>query len=286
LEQPGENEMNKTVFAVALSVASLAGQVQAQEFEGDVALSFGQAPFLSTDDDDERLSESAYKLSGWAGATFGDWRVFGDVNLYKRDIGDVDFDQYAPEGARSIGLHFGRNFGAGYAGAFIGRNEFQSTDTPSGNGYGSGRLYGIEGQYVMGGMTVFAQIGRAKMIGFPDDQAFIGRFERIGVSASVDKLTLTADLEKGSSNDIFEDNGDYGDYRSLGVVVDYQFTDRVIGTVSYETMDIVANTEDSGFDDFYGIGIRIPLGASTGKRNNLTTTYKPGLAAGWAAVLD
>jgi hypothetical protein len=60
LEQPGENEMNKTVFAVALSVASLAGQAQAQEFEGDVALSFGQAPFLSTDDDDERLSESAY----------------------------------------------------------------------------------------------------------------------------------------------------------------------------------------------------------------------------------
>jgi hypothetical protein len=48
LEQPGENEMNKTVFAVALSVASLAGQVQAQEFEGDVALSFGQALFLST----------------------------------------------------------------------------------------------------------------------------------------------------------------------------------------------------------------------------------------------
>jgi hypothetical protein len=183
-------------------------------------------------------------------------------------------------------LHFGRNFGAGYAGAFIGRNQFQSFDTPSTNGYGSGRLYGIEGQYVMDGATVFAQLGQAKMIGLPGDEAFIGRFGRIGVSASVDKLTLTADLEKGSSNDMFEDEGDYGDYRSLGVAVDYQFTDRIIGTLTYETMDIVANTEDSGFDDFYGIGIRVPLGTAPAKRNNLTTSYKPGLAAAWASVLD
>lgn len=278
--------MVKKLCLAAMMAAAFAGQVQAEGFEGEVALSFGNAPFLNTDDDDERLSEPAFKISGWAGTTIGDWRIFGDVNLYQRDIGGEDFDSYAPEGARSLGLHFGRNFGPAYAGAFIGRNEFQSDDTSSGNGYLSGSVYGVEGQYEMGAVSLFAQLGRADMVGDPGDVAFIGNFARIGASATIDKLTLTADLEKGHSSNIFEDGGDYGDYRALGVAVDYRFSDRVIGTLSYETMDIIANTEDSGFDDFYGIGIRIPLGASTGDRNNLTTSYRPGLAAAWASALD
>lgn len=276
----------KTTIVVAGALLLAAGAGQAQEFQGEVALSYGNAPFLSTDDDDERLSETAYQLSGWAGVDIGDWRVFGDIGIYRRSIGDQDFDEYAPEGARSIGLHFGRNFGPAYAGAFIGRNEFQSDDTPSGNDYVSGKLYGIEGQYEMGAVSLFAQIGRADMVGDEGDVAFIGGFQRFGVSANVDKFTLTADFEQGHSPDIFEDDTDYGDYRALGVAVDYQVTDRVIGTVSYRTMDIIANTEDSGFDNFYAIGVRIPLGAATGKRNNLTTSYYPGLAAAWASTLD
>lgn len=276
----------KTKILAAGALLLAAGMGHAQEFKGEVALSYGSAPFLSTDDDDERLSENAYQLSGWAGVDFGDWRVFGDANIYHRSIGDEDFDEYAPEGARSIGLHFGRNFGPAYAGAFIGRNEFQSDDTPSGNDYLSGNLYGIEGQYDMGAVTLFAQIGRADMVGDEDDVAFIGGFQRIGISANVDQFTLTADLEQGNSPDIFEDDGDEGDYRVLGVAVDYKFSDRVIGTLSYRTMDIIANTEDSGFDDYYAIGVRIPLGASTGERNNLTTSYYPGLAAAWATTLD
>lgn len=273
-------------LALGAAIALAAGSAQAQEFQGEVALSFGNAPFLSTDDDSERLSDQAYQLSGWAGATFGDWRVFGDASIYKRNIGSNDFDSYAPEGARSIGLHFGRNISTAYLGAFIGRNEFQSDDTPSGNDYVSGKLYGIEGQYELGSATLFAQLGRADMVGDEGDVAFIGSFQRFGVSTTVDKLTLTADFEQGHSPNIFEDDTDYGDYRALSVAVDYQFMDRVIGTASYRTMDIIANTEDSGFDDFYSIGVRIPLGAATGKRNNLTTSYYPGLAAAWASTLD
>lgn len=278
--------MINKAFGAALLIAAATGQAQAQGFEGEVSLSFGKAPFFSTDDDEEQLSEPGYKVSGWAGTTFGDWRVFGDVNVYNRNIGDEDFDSYAPEGARSIGLHVGRNFGPAYAGAFIGRNEFQTDDSPSGNGYVSGKLYGLEGQYDLGTVSFFAQLGRAEMIGDVDDVAFIGGFQRIGVSANIDKVTLTADLEQGRSDNIFEDDGDYGEYRSLGVVVDYQFSDRVIGTLSYENMDVLANTEDNGYDNFYGIGVRIPLGTATGKRNNLTTSYKPGLAAAWASNLD
>lgn len=267
-------------------VAAFTGQVSAQSFEGEVALSLGKAPFFSTDDDEEQFSASAHELSGWAGATIGDWRVFGDVNVFKRSIGDEDFGRYAPEGARSYGLHFGRSFDTAYLGAFVGRNEFQSDDTDSGNDYVSGKLYGVEGQYELGSTTLFAQLGRADMVGDEGDVAFQGSFQRIGVSTTLDKLTLTADLEQGHSPNIFEDNGDYGDYKALGVALDYRISDRVIATMSYRTMTIVANTEDNGFDDFYGIGIRIPLGAATGKRNNLTTSYYPGLAAAWATTLD
>ncbi len=274
----------KIISAGVLLLA--AGMAQAQDFKGDVSLSFGRAPFLSTDDDGERFSVSAYQLSGWAGVDIGDWKVFGDANIYHRSLGNRDFGDYAPAGARSIGLHFGRSFGPGYAGAFIGRNSFQSDDTPSANGYVGGNMYGIEGQYETGVVTLFAQIGRANMVGDPGDVAFKGGFQRVGVSATMDKFTVTADFEQGHSPNIFEDNGDEGDYRARSIAVDYQVTDRVIGTVSYRAMDIIANTEDSGYDDFYAIGVRIPLGASTGKRNNLTTSYYPGLAAAWASTLD
>lgn len=46
-------------MTVAAMIVLAAGAARAQEFQGEVALSFGKAPFLSTDDDDERLSEPA-----------------------------------------------------------------------------------------------------------------------------------------------------------------------------------------------------------------------------------
>ncbi len=278
--------MVEKVALLALALILGAGGVQAQTFEGSVALSYGTAPFLSTDDDSERLTESGYKASGYLGATFGDWRIFGDLNLYNRSIGDQDFDEYAPGGAGSLGLHAGRNFGAFYGGAFVGKNRFQGSDVTTTNDYMTGSLYGIEGEYSMGAVSVFAQVGRAKMIGDPGDSEFSGSFSKIGIAATVDRFVISAEFEKGNSPLIFEDDGDSGDYRAISVGVDYQITDRVIGTLTYETMDIIANTEDSGLDEFFGIGIRIPFGATGAKRNNLTTSYRPGLAAAWAETLD
>ncbi len=278
--------MSRILTIAALAMGTGMGPLQAQTLEGDVALSFGNAPFFNTDDDEERISEPGYRVSGWIGTRFGDWRVFADANLYQRNIGSNDFDEYAPEGASSFGLHFGRSFGPAYAGAFIGQNRFQGSDASITNDYISGDLYGLEGEYDLGNMAVFGQFGRADMVGDAGDTQFVGSFARVGVSATIDKLTLTADFEKGNSPDIFEDSGDYGDYRAIGVVVDYQVTDRVIATMSYENMDIIANTEDNGTDEYYALGIRIPFGAGTGKRNNLTTTYRPGLASAWAEALD
>lgn len=272
-----------------MAVAALpaqAGTAKAQELRGELALSYGTAPSFSTDDDEERLSEMGYQASGWAGVSLENWKVFGDLNIFHRRTGDNDFDSYAPEGARSYGVHFGRKMGQIYAGAFLDRNQFQSEYRESGNYYVSGKLYGLEGQYHIGSTTLFAQLGRAEMVGDEDDVAFIGTFQRIGALMSVDKFTLTADIENGRSPNIFEDDGDYGNYPTVGVSVDYQFSDRFIGILSYRNMDVVANTEDNGFDDFYGVGMRIPLGATAGKRNNLATSYSPGLAAAWASNLD
>ena len=271
------------IFAAAI-VAGTSG-AQAQEFTGEIGLSVGNSSFINGDDDATRLSERGYKLSGSAGVTFNDFRIFGDINSFKRDIGANNFDDYAPEGARSIGLHFGRNFGTAYAGAFIGRNQFQGSDAAVQNDYVSGKLYGIEGEYTMSNLSFFGQIGRADMVGEVDDTEFVGQFVRLGMSAVVDKMTFTVDLEQGRSAN-FEDLEDPGEYRAFGFAVDYQVSDRVIATVAYEGMDAIAFDEQTGADDYFSVGVRIPLGANTGKRNNLTTTYRPGLAAAWAEALD
>jgi hypothetical protein len=277
----------KLIFAGWMIGAS-SGTLNAQDFEGDVAVSIGRAPLFSTDDEEERLVENGFKASGWIGTSFGDWRVFADINYYDRDIGAEVFRGYAPEGARSAGLHFGRNVGEAYFGGFVGRNWFQTTlINGEYNGFQPGELYGLEGQYDLGDVSFFGQFGQAEMIGTPGDTAFEGNFARVGVSATIERFSVTAEFEKGRSPDIFEDLGDGGgDYRAIGVNVDYKLTDRIIATLNYEQMDIIANDEDSGIDEYYGLGIRIPLGDSAGKRNNLTTSYRPGLATAWAKTLD
>lgn len=287
--------MKTTLGLVMLALAALPSLANAQTIEGDVALSFGRAPFKSTDDADERLAQQAYKASGWVGTTFNDWRVFGDLNIYRRNLDGEDYEDLAAGGARSFGLHFGRNLGPAYVGAFWGRNQFQGDNSPDFNGYVSGKLYGFEAQYdiaatgmvpTLSALSVFAQAGRADMMGDGTDTGFAGGFGRLGVSASFDKLTVTVDYEKGRSDNVYEDEGDWGTYAAMGLAVDYQFHDRLIGTFGYEKVKLTANTEDNGYDEYYSLGIRIPLGASTGKRNNLTTSYRPGLAAAWGETLD
>lgn len=46
----------KTKIIAVGALLLAAGAAQAQEFKGEVSLSYGNAPFLSSDDDDERLS--------------------------------------------------------------------------------------------------------------------------------------------------------------------------------------------------------------------------------------
>ena len=145
--------------------------------------------------------------------------------------------------------------------------------------------YGIEAEYRFSNYSVFAQYGRADMVGDVGDTAFDGDFMRVGFNAKIDRLDFVMDYESGRSDDIFEDSGDWGEYRTFGVELDYQVTDRVSAYVAYTDMDFDANDEDFGTDQFVSLGVRVAFGEK-GRRTNLTTTYMPGLAAAWAENLD
>ncbi|WP_319824599.1 porin [Thalassovita sp.] len=274
------------LIACAFTMATFAAAAQAETvFSGDLGFSAGVNSF-SNSDDSEEASESTFSLNGNVRADMGVWAAFADFNYVRRDVPQDDWDDYLPEGASSLGLHFGRHFNDVYAGAFIGKNWFQGDDSSSGDGYVDGTLWGVEAEYMLSPNTaLFGQIGMADMVGDDGDSEFDGHFVRIGMAHTVNKLTLAMDYEFGRSPDIFEDSSDWGEYKAFTVSAEYQFKPRLIGTFSLSQMDITANTEDSGDETVVEVGLKIPFGA-TYKRNNLTTTYRPGLAAAWAETLD
>lgn len=286
-ETESEDINAKTSLILGMAAACLAGLTAQAEtvFSGDIGASIARTDFTNSDDDyEERID--GYSLTGTLRADFGDWAAFADFAHMRRDTIDDDFYDYAPKGASSLGLHFGRQFNELYAGAFLGKNWFQAYDTPTGNGFASDSLYGVEAEYQFGPNTsLFAQVGMAEMVGDEGDNAFDGRFARLGMATTFNALTLAMDYEFGRSDDIFEDGGDWGEYKAFGIYAEYQFKPMLIGTMSLKQMDITANTEDNADETTVAVGLKIPFGA-TYKRNNLTTTYNPGLAAAWASTLD
>ena len=255
---------------------------------GDVGVEFGRSTILSTDDADQEFGQLTYGVNGSIMASLASgWSGALDFNMMGRDIGSNDFDEFAPSGAGSLGLHVGRDFGGNYVGAFYGMNRFQGDDASSPNGFLTGNLYGIEGEFALGSSTtMFAQYGTAEMIGDGTDTAFEGNFYRLGVSTRVnEKFTISLETEMGRSSERFEDDGDWGEYRTVSLSGEYKFAPRLIGTLTVSQMDIAANTEDLGRDNSVSIGLSIPLGADH-RKSNLTTSYNPGLAAAWAETLD
>lgn len=253
---------------------------------GAVGLRYGQTSFEQTDDDVEDDGLSGFSFKGHVRADWNAWSAFADLNSVTRDIGNEDFDDFLPEGATAYGLHVGRNFGPLYFGGFYGQNRFQGSDASSDNGYVSGDLYGLEAEYQFARTgALFGQYGVAEMVGDEGDTAFDGNFHRLGASYGFGRFGVVADYEKGRSDDIFEDSGDWGEYEAYGIEASYQFSPSLIATIGYETTTFTANTEDEGTENTISVGLTVPFGAA-GSRNNLTTTYRPGLAAAWAETLD
>jgi hypothetical protein len=256
------------------------------QFSAGIGLKVGQLSFEQSDDGEEDDGISSVGLNGFVRMDWNAWSVFADVNSVRRDIGDEDFDDFVPEGATAFGLHAGRNFGNLYAGAFIGRNWFQGDDADQDNGYVSGRLYGLEAEYRFSAVgAVFAQLGDAEMIGEAGDTAFDGRYYRVGGSYSFGKFGVAVDYERGTSKEIFEDEGDEGDYRAYSIEGSYDFGNNLTATLGYQTADYRAYTEEDGSESTVSLGLAIAFGDRS-DRHNLTTSYQPGLAAAWAETLD
>ncbi len=276
--------MRTTIFAIALTM-SFPFTAAAQDFSGGIELSFGDFEYGNSDDS-ESGSLGQLGAAAYASVTRGDWMATIDVNHASRDLPAGDsFEDYFPEGATAYGLHVGRNLDDTYFGGFYGQNRFQGVDAGSTNGYVTGNLFGLEFQHNASFGNVFGQLGKADMVGDDGDTAFDGSFFRVGIEMGLAGGIAIASYEKGSSPSIFEDEDDSGTYDRIDLIYERQLSSRVYGSLGVEFTDIQANTEDSASETTYRIGVRVPIGSEP-KRNNLKTTYMPGLAAAWAETLD
>lgn len=277
--------MLRTLLASSIAAIALGSSAHAEGFSGGIS---GDARFQSVDNTDDNISGDrgvALSFSAYGRYDINNFSVFGDLNSTLQDM-NTSVEEYAGA-AQSAGLHFGYNGESGiYLGAFVGLNRFKADSAKGGYGSDFGRIYGVEGQFeVTDAMTVYGQVGRAKMVGDPGDTAFIGRFSKLGVNYRLGDMTLLGSYETGYSPDIFEDSGDWGRYRVFSMGAERALGNGLIGTVSLNRSTWVANTEDSGGGNSISVGVRMPLGGAT-TRNNLTTSYNPGLAAAWAEALD
>jgi hypothetical protein len=275
------------LLAVVAGLLSPHATMAEPVISGEIGLSAGSSFLTNSDDDVDDDTALTFAVDGSVSATFNDWVATFDAYAMDRDDRGLDFEDFAPGRIASIGLHFGRDFGPHYLGAFAGQNSFQgptgSVDTDL-----DGDLFGIEAAYAVSDTIVaYGHIGHAKMVQFPGDVTFDGEFWRIGAKVAVnDRIDATLEFEGGESQDIFEDDGDSGDYFVITMAGEYQLSERLIGTVSLSRMEIAANTEDFGKDTQVMVGLRVPFGAAAKERGNLSTSYRPGLAAAWAAALD
>lgn len=278
------------IYLPAAALAALLSTPAAAQVSwfGEGYIGAGSSDYVNTDDS-EADSLSHLSFGGVAGFDYNGFRAYIDGHGLRRSLeSGQDFDDYAPEDASSYGLHVGYEFnpafGPLYVGAFVGRNEFQGDDASSTNGTVSGDLYGIEAEAMLGNTSVFAQIGSAEMIGDGTDTAFDGRFYRVGAAHDFNHFTVVGDFEWGTSPDVFEDSGDWGEYTSFGVTFETPITDAVYGYLALNRTEITANDEDMARETRVELGVRFNYGPRT--RTNLTTSYNPGLAAAWAETLD
>ncbi len=282
------NRLKVASVACVIGLASYQAAVAEAVISGEFGLSFGPSVTHSTDDSDNRVGSFAFALDGSVSARFNGWVGTFDASTTRRGLKGEYFRDVAPSAVNSAGLHFGREFGANYVGAFVGMNWFQGGTGGSNSANRGGTLYGVEASVaVTDSFTAYGHIGRADMIGDSDDTQFVGPFIRLGVADQItDKVSVAAEVEAGSSPHDFEDGGNSGEYMVLTLSGDYEFKPQLIGTISISSMRIRANTEDTGQDSQINFGLRIPFGETQNNRGNLATSYRPGLAAAWAETLD
>ncbi len=273
-------------FGAAALFQAMPANAQAN-ISGSAGFSIGMMGYTQTDHDEGAIVGN-FAFDGNIGFSLGNWDLMLDVNSISHRDNRGDFDHYAPWGVTSFGLHAGRQIGNAYIGGFVGGNTFQGDDASTTNGYLTGTLWGIEGQVEpasMSGVSLFGQLGRANMVGDAGDTAFIGSFARFGADYDAGNgFGFAVAVEFGRSPNIFEDSGDWGEYR-LATIEGRLERGNVIYSIGGEMGQFTANTEDFATSNRLFLKATIPFGPKP-KRNLLKTPYGPGLAAAWAETLD
>jgi hypothetical protein len=278
--------MKTGMLAFVLAGAVAATGAQAQSWEGSLEGGFFLTDRTSTDTPIEDSPFLGTYFGGYASMNMGSLKFAIDGRAeFTDDKGADDVYVTGPLHTGVLGLRLGSQVSNTYFGAFAGAGWFDGYDSEDPM---HGSIYGVEVEHFLGnGASVYAQLGRAKAIGDPGDNEFIGYDAKIGYLTPVNyRTTLNVSLESAYSPDCFEDCGasQWGRYTTFGLEGTYSLTDRMdlVGAITYAK--ITANTEDDGKSTNVYLGIRVPFGAKP--KSALRTPMGAFHAAGWMAPLD
>ncbi|MBN2905828.1 MAG: hypothetical protein JXJ18_03860 [Rhodobacteraceae bacterium] len=280
--------MNTPLLVASLAAGlAVATSAPAQTWSGSVEGGLYATDRTSTDTDIEGSPFAGAYIGGMAENHFGAYRFSIDGRVeYMSDQGKDDPYVTGPVHSGVLGLHFGREFGASYVGAYVATGIFDGYNS---NSPMSGSMYGLEASHtITGDVNVFGQAGYMRAIGDANDNEYKGFVARLGMSAPLtDRLNAMVSLDGGRSDDCFVDCGNQpGRYIGLTIEADYALNDKyaVVGSISHMSV-YDEDDDDTGTDTSLFLGVRMNFGA-TGSSKALTTPISGFRAAGWMEPLD
>ena len=277
-------KMNITTVVFGLVFAA---PLAAQDWVASVEGGLFSTDRTSTDSTIVDSPYTGYFVAGQTQRNFGDYRLSVDGRLEMMDDKGID-DVYAtgPVHSGIIGLHFGREFGDAYFGAFAAAGYFDGYDSESPM---TGTLAGLEGSYTLPvGAVLYAQIGAMEAIGYLGDNEYVGYAARVGAKHQFnDRIAAGLSYEFGQSNDCFVDCGDQpGEFSMATLDASYAVTDQMDIVARYAYLDVFDEDDsDTGTASTFYLGARWNFGARS-EQTALTTPMGGFQAAGWMNPLD
>ena len=291
-------KMNITTVVFGLVFAA---PLAAQDWVGSVEGGLFSTDRTSTDSTIVDSPYTGYFVAGQTQRNFGDYRLSVDGRLEMMDDKGID-DVYetGPVHSGIIGLHFGREFGDAYFGAFAAAGYFDGVASESPM---TGTLAGLEGSYTLPvGAVLYAQVGAMEAIGGGEDNKYVGYAARVGAKHQFnDRISAGLSYEFGQSNDCFVDCGrvrgpsgagalsgevEPGEFSMATLDASYAVTDQMDIVARYAYLDVFdENDSDTGTASTLYLGARWNFGARS-EQTALTTPMGGFEAAGWMRPLD
>jgi opacity protein-like surface antigen len=283
-------KMNITTVVFGLVFAA---PLAAQDWVGSVEGGLFSTDRTSTDTTIVDSPYTGYFVAGQTQRNFGDYRLSVDGRLEMMDDKDIDdVDKTGPVHSGVIGLHFGREFGDAYFGAFAAAGNFDGYES---NSPMTGTLAGLEGSYTLPiGAVLYAQVGAMEAIGDPDDNEYVGYAARVGAKHQFnDRISAGLSYEFGQSNDCFVDCPDDenevdepGVFSMVTLDASYAVTDQMDIVARYAYLNVFdEDDDDTGTESTFYLGARWNFGARS-EQTALTTPMGGFQAAGWMEPLD